>query len=159
MIGVCPPPVKDNGEHGGVTRKRHRSYRDARPELALETTPEQGYQLRAFVCAFVLAPLLPFAPALRAAQGPWRRLTLRVLAGALPLIEGARTATVRMEVPKVAGARTSRAAVVVSEVTTGDHSKGAHRLQCPRLRAAQRVLTITVANEFALRPAAGTHGG
>src|SRR6266511_1519719 len=38
--------------------------------------------------------------------------------------------------------------MMVSEITTGDHSEGADGRQRPRLRAAQRVFAIAVAHEF-----------
>jgi len=57
------------------------------------------------------------------------------------------------EVPEVAGTGISGTIVVVTEVTTGDHSKGTHGSQGARLRAAQGVLAIAVANKFSLESA------
>jgi hypothetical protein len=54
------------------------------------------------------------------------------------------------EVSQVAGPRISRAPIVVSEITTGDHSERTDGRECPRLGAAQGVLTIAVLNQFAL---------
>jgi hypothetical protein len=54
------------------------------------------------------------------------------------------------QVSKVAGARISRAAVVVAKITTGDHSECTHGRERPRFGAPQRVLAITVVNQFAL---------
>jgi hypothetical protein len=54
------------------------------------------------------------------------------------------------QVSQVAGARINRAAVVVAEVTTGDHSECANGRERSRFGAPQGVLAIAVANEFAL---------
>ena len=40
--------------------------------------------------------------------------------------------------------------MVVSEITTGDHSKGTDGRQRPGLRTAQRVLATAVAHQFAI---------
>jgi hypothetical protein len=57
------------------------------------------------------------------------------------------------EMTQVARAWISRAAVMVSEVTSGDHSKGTDRSERTRLRAAQGVLTVAVADKLALQSA------
>src|SRR5262245_17336688 len=57
------------------------------------------------------------------------------------------------EVPKIASARTQPPIPVVAKITTGDHSKRADGRERPRLRAAQRVLTIAVAHDLALETA------
>ena len=57
------------------------------------------------------------------------------------------------EMPQVARARIGRSIVVVSEVTTGDHSKGANGRQRARFRAAQGVLAVAVANDLPLQSA------
>ena len=57
------------------------------------------------------------------------------------------------QVSKVAGSWISRAAVVVAEITTGDHSERTNGRERSRFGAAQGVLAITVANELALWPA------
>jgi hypothetical protein len=54
------------------------------------------------------------------------------------------------QVPQVARAWISRAAVVVAEITTGDHSERANGCERPRFGAAQRVLAISIVNELAL---------
>jgi hypothetical protein len=54
------------------------------------------------------------------------------------------------QVPKVARSRISGLIVVISEITTGDHSKRADGRQRSRLRATQGVLTITIAHDLAL---------
>lgn len=54
------------------------------------------------------------------------------------------------QMPKVAGAWISRAAVVVAQITTGDHSKRANRRERSRFRPAEGVLAIAVANQLAL---------
>jgi hypothetical protein len=54
------------------------------------------------------------------------------------------------EMTKVARSRIGRTIVVVSEITTGDHSKRADGRQRSRLRATQGVLTITIAHHLAL---------
>jgi hypothetical protein len=43
--------------------------------------------------------------------------------------------------------------VLVPEITTGDHSKGTDGRERPRLRAAQRVLSIAVAHDFSIHSA------
>src|SRR5262249_12537230 len=57
------------------------------------------------------------------------------------------------KMPQVARPRIERTLVLVSEITTGDHSKRSHDRERPRLRAAQRVLAIAFVNQLALRPA------
>ena len=54
------------------------------------------------------------------------------------------------QVSQVAGAWISRAAVVVSEITTGDHSERTNGRERARFGAAQGVFAIAVANELAL---------
>jgi hypothetical protein len=54
-----------------------------------------------------------------------------------------------MQVPKVSRSRVSRPVVMAAEITTGDHSKGTDRRECPRLRTAERVLAIAIAHELA----------
>jgi hypothetical protein len=61
------------------------------------------------------------------------------------------------QVPEVAGARISAAAVVVAKITTGDHPERANGCERSRLGAAQGVLAITVANHLALRPTRQVH--
>jgi hypothetical protein len=53
------------------------------------------------------------------------------------------------EMPQIARARIERSIVLVAEITTGDHSKGTDRRECPRLRTAERVLAIAIAHELA----------
>jgi hypothetical protein len=57
------------------------------------------------------------------------------------------------QVSQVAGPWISGAPIVVSEITTGDHSEGTNGRERPGLGAAQGVLAIAVVNELALRPA------
>jgi hypothetical protein len=54
------------------------------------------------------------------------------------------------EVAKVARSRISGTIVVVSEITTGDHSKRPDRCERARFRAAQFVLAISVTNDLAI---------
>jgi hypothetical protein len=54
------------------------------------------------------------------------------------------------EVPQVAGPWISRAPIVVSEITTGNHSECTNGRERPGLGAAQGVFTIAVVNELAL---------
>jgi hypothetical protein len=56
-------------------------------------------------------------------------------------------------VPEIAGSWIGRAPIVVSEVTTGDHSECANNRQGARLGAAQRVLAIAVVSELPVSPA------
>ena len=57
------------------------------------------------------------------------------------------------QVSQVAGPWISRAPIVVSEITTGDHSECTNGCERSRFRAAQGVLAIAVMNELALAPA------
>jgi hypothetical protein len=57
------------------------------------------------------------------------------------------------QVPQVAGAWISRAAVVVAEIATGDHSERANGREGSRFGAAQRVVAISVVNQLAIAPA------
>jgi hypothetical protein len=54
------------------------------------------------------------------------------------------------QVSKVAGPWISRAPIVVSEVTTGDHSECTNGGERPGFGAAQDVFAIPVVNELAL---------
>jgi hypothetical protein len=54
------------------------------------------------------------------------------------------------EVPQLAGTGIERAAMLVVEITTGDHSKSTTRRERARFRAAQRVLAIAVAHGLAV---------
>ena len=54
------------------------------------------------------------------------------------------------QVSQVARAWISRAPIVVSEITTGDHSECTNGRERPRLGAAQGVLAIAVVNQLAL---------
>jgi hypothetical protein len=54
------------------------------------------------------------------------------------------------EVPQIAGPWISRAPIVVSEITTGDHSECTNGRERPGFRAAQGVVAIAVVNELAL---------
>jgi hypothetical protein len=54
------------------------------------------------------------------------------------------------QVPQVAGPWISRAPIVVSEITTGDHSECTDGRERPRFGTAQDVLAIAVMNQFAL---------
>jgi hypothetical protein len=54
------------------------------------------------------------------------------------------------QVSQVAGPRISRAPIVVSEITTGDHSECTDGRERPGFRAAQRVFAIAVVNELTL---------
>jgi hypothetical protein len=54
------------------------------------------------------------------------------------------------KVPEVTGTRIRHPTVVVSKVTTGDHSKGADGGQRARFRAAEHVLAIAVTNQLSL---------
>jgi hypothetical protein len=54
------------------------------------------------------------------------------------------------QVPQVAGPWISRAPIVVSEITTGDHSECTDGRERPRFGTAQGVLAIAVMNQFAL---------
>jgi hypothetical protein len=54
------------------------------------------------------------------------------------------------EVSQVAGPWIGRAPIVVSEITTGDHSECTNGRERPRFGAAQRVFAIAVVNELAL---------
>jgi hypothetical protein len=54
------------------------------------------------------------------------------------------------QVPQVARAWISRAALVVTEITTGDHSECADGRERSRLGAAQGVVAIAVVNQLAL---------
>ena len=54
------------------------------------------------------------------------------------------------EVSQVAGPRISRAPIVVSEITTGDHSECTNGRERPGFGAAQGVFAIAVVNELAL---------
>jgi hypothetical protein len=57
------------------------------------------------------------------------------------------------QVPQVAGAWISGAAIVVAEITTGDHSERANGRERSRFGAAQRVLAISIVHQLALWPA------
>jgi len=57
------------------------------------------------------------------------------------------------EVSQVARAGISRAPIVVSEITTGDHSEYTDGRERSRFGTAQGVLAIAVVNELALRSA------
>jgi hypothetical protein len=57
------------------------------------------------------------------------------------------------EVSQVARAWISRAAVVVAEITTGDHSERANGRERSRFGAAQRVLAIAIVNQLAVASA------
>jgi hypothetical protein len=54
------------------------------------------------------------------------------------------------QVPQVAGPWISRAPIVISEITTGDHSECTNGRERPGFRAAQGVFAIAVVNELAL---------
>lgn len=54
---------------------------------------------------------------------------------------------------QVAGPWISRAPIVISEITTGDHSECTNGRERPRLGAAQGVLALAVVKELARRPA------
>jgi hypothetical protein len=54
------------------------------------------------------------------------------------------------QVSQVAGPWISRAPIVVSEITTGDHSECTNGRECPGFGAAQGVFAIAVVNELAL---------
>ncbi len=54
------------------------------------------------------------------------------------------------QVPQVARAWISRTAIVVAEITTGDHSERANGRERSRFGAAQRVLALAVMNQFAI---------
>jgi hypothetical protein len=54
------------------------------------------------------------------------------------------------QVPQVAGPWISRAPIVVSEITTGDHSECTNGRERPGFGAAQGVFAIAVVNELAL---------
>jgi hypothetical protein len=56
------------------------------------------------------------------------------------------------KVPQVARPWISRAPIVVSEITTGDHSECTDGRERPRFGTAQGVLAIAVMNELALAP-------
>jgi hypothetical protein len=57
------------------------------------------------------------------------------------------------QVSQVAGPWISRAPMVVSEITTRDHSECTDGRERPRFGTAQGVLAIAVVNELALAPA------
>ena len=57
------------------------------------------------------------------------------------------------QAPQIAGSRIERVIMVITEITTGDHSKRADGRQRPRLGPAERVLAVAIADEFALRAA------
>jgi hypothetical protein len=57
------------------------------------------------------------------------------------------------QVSQVAGPWISRAPIVVSEITTGDHSECTNGRERSGFGAAQGVLAIAVVNELALWPA------
>jgi hypothetical protein len=54
------------------------------------------------------------------------------------------------QVSEVAGPWISRAPIVVSEITTGDHSEGTNGRERPGLGPAQGVFAIAVVHELAL---------
>jgi hypothetical protein len=54
------------------------------------------------------------------------------------------------QVPQVAGPWISRAPIVVSEITTGDHSECTDGRERPGLGTAQGVLAIVIVHELAL---------
>ena len=54
---------------------------------------------------------------------------------------------------KIAGAWIGWAIVMISEITTGDHSKRTDGRERPRLGAAQGVLAVTVAHDLPLESA------
>jgi hypothetical protein len=54
------------------------------------------------------------------------------------------------EVSQVAGPWIGRAPIVVSKITTGDHSEGTNGRERPGFGAAQGVFAIAVVNEFTL---------
>src|SRR5690242_6376890 len=56
------------------------------------------------------------------------------------------------QVPEVARTRVRGAIIVVADVTTGDHTKGADGRQSARLRAAQGVVTIAMVDELPVPP-------
>lgn len=53
------------------------------------------------------------------------------------------------QVAEVARTRVGRTAVVVAEITTGDHSERADRRERSRFRAAEGVLPISIVNRLA----------
>src|SRR6266542_2921537 len=53
---------------------------------------------------------------------------------------------------QIAGARIGWTTALISEITTGDHSKRADGRKCACLRAAQGVLAIAVAHDLSLPP-------
>ncbi|PYQ78897.1 MAG: hypothetical protein DMG03_27255 [Acidobacteria bacterium] len=57
------------------------------------------------------------------------------------------------QVPQVTGSRIERSIAVISEITTGDHSKNANRCERPRFGTAQGVRAIPVAYDLALASA------
>jgi hypothetical protein len=57
------------------------------------------------------------------------------------------------QVSQVAGRWISRAPIVVSEITTGDHSERANGRERSRFGAAQRVLAISIVNQLAIASA------
>src|SRR5262249_32919334 len=57
------------------------------------------------------------------------------------------------KVPQVTGSGIERPVVVVAEITTGGYSERTDGRERTRFRAAKRVLTIPVANDFALESA------
>jgi hypothetical protein len=61
------------------------------------------------------------------------------------------------QVSQVAAPWIGRASIVISEITTGDHSEGTHGRERPRFGAAQGVFAIAVVNELALWPARQVH--
>jgi hypothetical protein len=61
------------------------------------------------------------------------------------------------QVSQVAGPWISRAPIMVSEITTGDHSECTNGREHPRFGTAQGVFAIAVVNELALRPARQVH--
>jgi len=131
-------------------------------------TALQETVLGLFVCAIDLKVVLefPFAP-----QARVERLRVLVIGIAVALEEAApvlrqahRMVAVSghargldqplfAQVSQVAGPWISRAPIVVSEITTGDHSKCTDGRERPRFGAAQGVLAIAVVNELTLRSA------
>jgi hypothetical protein len=61
------------------------------------------------------------------------------------------------QVSQVTGPWISRAPIVVSQITTGDHSECANGRERSRFGAAQGVFAIAVANQLALRSAGQVH--
>ncbi|MCA1586257.1 MAG: hypothetical protein LC791_16290 [Acidobacteria bacterium] len=57
------------------------------------------------------------------------------------------------QVPQVARTWISGAAVVVAEITTGDHSERANGRERSRFRAAQGVLAISIVHQLAIASA------